>query len=105
MTYPAQQLRTAPPPRLTPDQLARREAEAFPEALGPGQDHESGLVTFGGQQPHPRVGPVPVQAGAGVQDREREAAERQAREAAVPPEVRAARELIEAEMRAGRRRF
>ncbi len=98
MSYPSQQLSTTPPRQLSEAELQARYQQSFPEARGPGVDTESGAVLYG-QPPHPRIGPVPVMAGASRQDREREDAERQQREAAVPPEIRAARDLLAAEMR------
>lgn len=103
-TLARQELRREPPPRLSDDQLRQRFHESFPESAGPGVDTESGLVTFGGP-PHPRIGPIPVMAGTSVAEREAEAAERAAREATIPAEVRAAKELVEAEMRQAGRRF
>jgi hypothetical protein len=98
MTCPTQRLGTVPPRQLSEPELRHRMITAFPELSGPGVDTESGAVLYG-QPPHPRIGTVPVQAGASVAEREAEAAERLAREAALPPEIRAAKALIEAEQR------
>ena len=105
MSYPSQRINlTEPPPRLTPGQLARRMIEAFPESSGPGTDHESGAVTYG-QPGHPRIGKIPHPSGM---DHERiwaERAEQERARAAVPPEVRAAEQLVREQMRAGQRRW
>jgi len=102
VSYPRQEFRKTPPEPLTPEQLARRMAEAFPESAGPGTDTEGGTVLYG-QPGHPRVGPVPHLLDPELRDKENR--EREARQAAIPEAVRQAKELIEAEMRAERRRF
>ena len=61
---------TAPPhPALTETDLARRWAASYPEAAGPGTDHESGLVTYD-QPPNPRVGTIPHMLDPAIAARE-----------------------------------
>jgi hypothetical protein len=89
-------LSTTPPRQLTPEELQRRHAEAFPEALGPGTDHESGAVTHD-TGPDPRIGPVPHLLDPATRDREN--AEREARLAALTPLERQVRADVEAIVR------
>jgi hypothetical protein len=103
MSYPSQRTDlTEPPRRLTEAELAARFAAAYPELAGPGTDDPSGRVIYGGP-PDPRIGPIPPLLPPEMMWRER--AEQEAAQAAIPAEVRAAREMIEAEMRQQGRRF
>lgn len=99
---PRQGFSRTPPRRLTAEELERRFYESCPELFGPGVDTESGQVLYG-QPGHPRIGPVPVQAGTSRAEREAEAAQRAAADANLPPEVRAARDLLETQLRQERR--
>lgn len=105
MSFPTQRIDlTEPPPRLSSEQLARRWAESYPEMQGPGQDDPSGRVLRGDEiTAHARVGKIEPLLPPEVRDRER--AEAEARAASVPPEVREARAMLEAEMRQQGRRF
>ena len=89
-----------PPPRLSDAELQARHAQAFPEALGPGTDTESGAVSYA-QQRDPRIGPVPHLLDPATVARGNR--EREARLAAMTPEQRAAMdtvaELVQAELR------
>lgn len=78
------------------------DVERFPESRGPGIDTESGAVLYG-QPGNPRIGPIPHPSGFGPEEMWAERARLEAEQAAIPPEVRAARELILEEMRTGRR--
>ncbi|HLN70199.1 MAG TPA: hypothetical protein VK280_23385 [Streptosporangiaceae bacterium] len=100
MSYPSQGFSTTPPRRLSDTELQRRMIEAFPESTGPGTDHESGAVSYG-QPGHPRVGKIEPLLPPEVMWRER--AEQEAAQAAIPAEIRAARQMIEDELRLGRR--
>ena len=92
---------TADPPRpLSEAELQARHAAAFPEALGPAVESESGAMQYGVPSAV-RVGEIPHLLPPEV--REREAREREARMAALTPEQRAAMdtvaELVKAELR------
>jgi hypothetical protein len=86
-----------PPRRLSEAELAQRWQQAFPEAQGPGQDHESGAVTYDAG-PDPRVGRIPHLLDPAIRDREN--AERAARLAAMTPAELEAREDMAAVVRA-----
>ena len=92
----SQELSSTPPRRLTEAELERRHAESFPEAQGPGTDHESGAVTYGGP-PDPRIGPVPHLLDPAQAAREN--AEREQRLAALSPLERQVRADVEAIVR------
>jgi hypothetical protein len=91
---------TQPPRRLTDAELAQRHQQAFPEALGPGTDHESGAVSYA-QERDPRIGEIPHLLDPETVAAEN--AEREARLAALTPEQRAAMDtvagLVAAELR------
>lgn len=92
-----------PPPRMTEAELARRWAESYPEAAGPGaEDGMSGAVSYG-HPPDPRIGKIPVLLTTA--EIEAENARRQADLDAMTPELRAAvasvREMVRSEI--GRR--
>jgi hypothetical protein len=92
----SQELSTEPPRVLSPAELERRHAESFPEALGPGTDHESGAVSYA-QERDPRIGAVPHLLDP--QTVAAENAERQARLDAMSPLERQIREDVEAMVR------
>ncbi len=83
---------TEPPRPLTPEELQARWQAAYPEAAGPGQDTESGAVTYGGP-PDPRIGAIPHLIDPETRDRENR--EREARWNALSPETRAAMAMVE----------
>jgi hypothetical protein len=93
-------LSTTRPRQLTPAELEQRHAEAFPEALGPAVESESGAMEYGVPS-GVTVGPVPHLLPPEVKDRENR--EREARLAAMTPEQRAAMDtvadLVAAELR------
>jgi hypothetical protein len=103
-SYPAQQFRKDPPEPLTAEQLEARWWASYPEALGPAEEHDSGRAIFG-QPTRARVGPVPHPSGFGPEQMWKERAEQEARAASVPPEVRAAEQLVREQMRAEGRRW
>lgn len=80
-------LSTTPPRRLTDAELERRHAAAFPEALGPAVESESGAMEYGVPSAV-RVGPIPYLLDPETRDRENR--EREARWNAMTPEQRAA---------------
>jgi len=97
----SQNLIREPPRQLTPEELAARWQQSFPEAQGPGMDTESGAVTYG-HPPDPRIGPVPHLLDPATRDRDN--AEREARLAAMSPAERQAREDLAALVRQQLRR-
>lgn len=93
--------RAEPPPRMSDAELQQRHQQAFPEALGPGQDTESGAVSYE-QQPDPRIGAIPHLIDPETRDRENR--ERQERLAALSPLERQVRADVEAIVRDEMRR-
>lgn len=92
---------TREPPRpLTDAELAQRHAAAFPESAGPAVESESGAMQYGVPSAV-RVGAIPHLLPPEVRNREN--AEREARQAALSPEQRAAMEtvaeMVKAELR------
>ena len=92
--------------QLTDVEQARRWAAAYPEAMGPGSDSESGAVAYG-RPGNPRIGRVPYPSGFGPEVRDRENAERETRWNAMSDAEKAAvehmRELANEQLRRGGR--
>ena len=111
MSYPAQDIRRKdPPPPLSGPELRERFDRAFPEALGPATEGTGdGLYdtpAYGvPAERYVRIGRIPYPSGFGPAERDAERARLEAEAAAVPEAVRQARELIEAELAAERRRW